>query len=648
MQRSIRHKSQREDQFMKSIYTAALIGVSLGALATPGQVFAQAATPAADEAVTNAEIIVQARRRDESVQDVPAVVQAVSAETLEKLNLRKFEDIQSVVPGLSLIPNSNGIGAVSTVRGVDFNVNASGNNGTIEFYYNDAPLSSNVLFQSLFDVAQIEVLRGPQGTLKGRASPSGSISFGVRKPDLHEVGLVMNGTVNDIGGYNLNGAINVPVIADKLGVRVAGVRSEDDGNEVRPLNGALSLRNQGQGFRASVRANPFEDVLILDFSYLGYRRKGLSYDGVQSLNEVVAGGAASPIPIRAKDRTAVDGFPRTVDQKFKVFNWNAELNLAGQKLVYTGLHLNQRLDAFAPNDSAGIFAVDTVGTNRFGQPTLTLSTSTSHEIRLQNEERVAGIFDYVVGYLKYDARSNTNLRSPTGIGVINNPFLGTRLLNVVLTPVSRQGNQFEDSYFGNLSAHFGGLEVSGGLRHVSIKSDSGLTVSNVVNPLATRKVTESKTIYSGSISYKVNDDLLVYANTGTSFRPGAVAVGAILGLLQPTPQQAAFFSTNAETSRSYEVGFKADFLDKRLRFNVSAYQQKFTGYPYLAPGAGVFTGNAANSSAQQVTFLSSVPVTTKGVEVEFQAKPIDHLSFGGVLSYAKGQMTSIRTACRTL
>jgi iron complex outermembrane receptor protein len=214
--------------------------------------------------------------------------------------------------------------------------------------------------------------------------------------------------------------------------------------------------------------------------------------------------------------------------------------------------------------------------------------------------------------------------------------------------VRRFGTNKENSYFGNLSAHFGGFEVSGGLRKIRNEDVSGLAVGGVVNPLAARNVKAGKTIYSGSISYEVNDDLMVYANTGTSFRPGAIAIGAVLGLLAPTPQQAAFFSTNPETSRSYEIGFKADFLDKRLRFNVSAYQQKFKGYPYLAPGTGVFTGNAANSSASQITFLSSVPVTTKGVEVEFQAKPTDNLSFGGVMSYSKGQIKNGTIACLDL
>src|SRR5437867_5037203 len=136
---------------------------------------AQAAAPSAnvDTANPSEEIVVTARRRQESAQDVPLVVNAVTAESLQKLNIREFKDIASVVPGLSLSQSANGIGVQATLRGVAFDVNASGNNGTVEFYLNDAPLSGGILFQSMFDVGQIEVLRGPQGTLRGRASPSG-------------------------------------------------------------------------------------------------------------------------------------------------------------------------------------------------------------------------------------------------------------------------------------------------------------------------------------------------------------------------------------------------------------------------------------------------------------------------------------------
>ena len=87
-----------------------------------------------EEAARTDTIVVTARRRQETVQDVPAVVNPVTREQLERFNLRDVTDIAQVVPGLSLGNNANGVGGSASIRGVNFDVNASGNNPTIEFY----------------------------------------------------------------------------------------------------------------------------------------------------------------------------------------------------------------------------------------------------------------------------------------------------------------------------------------------------------------------------------------------------------------------------------------------------------------------------------------------------------------------------------
>jgi iron complex outermembrane receptor protein len=112
-------------------------------------------SPALAQAKDNAEqtaaahdesdIVVTARRRDERAHDVPLVVQAVTAQELNKLNIREFRDIQTLVPGVAIGQDSNGIGNRTTLRGVAYDVNASGNNGTVEFYFNEAPISAALL-----------------------------------------------------------------------------------------------------------------------------------------------------------------------------------------------------------------------------------------------------------------------------------------------------------------------------------------------------------------------------------------------------------------------------------------------------------------------------------------------------------------------
>lgn len=635
---------------MKSIFKVALVGVSLGALVAPFQAFAQDAPAGAEEEVSDAEVIVvTARRKDESIQDVPVVINAVTTEDIGKLNLRKFEDIAAVVPGLALQANQNGIGAVATVRGINFDVNVSGNNGTVQFYQNDVPIPAGLLFNSLFDVGQIEVLRGPQGTLKGRSAPSGSITLFTRRPDLSEVGGNVDITANDLHGWQVKGALNIPVIADKLGVRIAGVSSDGQGNRVHDIVNTTPLNDETQGIRASASADPFDGVLELDFTYQGLSRKVVAFSQSESASEVIPGAFGGPVLIRARDRLSAVGTPLRNNQTFTTYDWQAKLSLVGQQLTYVGGRAVQKLQAFAPTDSGGVFANDFVGTTRFGQLTNTISKNNSHEIRLQNEERVAGIFDYVVGALFAEGSSDTIFGSVTGIAIAPPFSTPPRLVNIAITPISRFGSNKETSFFANLTAHIGdAFEISGGARRIKYEDESGLAVNGVINPLFARDFVERDTIYQASAKYQVTDDLMVYASTGSSFRPSTIAIGGPTARVSAL--QASYLATPPETSKSYEIGLKSDFFDNTVRFNLTAFHQKFQDYPYRST-SGVFAIDRTNSAAGTVTafnYVSGVPVKVKGIEAELSYSPSKQFSIGGIFSYAKGTISNGTVPCLDL
>lgn len=632
---------------MKSaIRAASFIGVSLLTLSLPA--FAQEA-PVEDEGASANEIVVQARRKDESAQDVPVVVQAVTSEDIAKLNLRKFEDVTSVVPGLSMGANANGIGVTATVRGVNYDVNVSGNNGTIQFYQNDVPVAAGLLFNALFDVGQIEVLRGPQGTLKGRSAPSGSITVYTRRPNLSEVGGNADITVNDLHGFNTKAALNIPVIADKLGVRIAGVVAEGRGNDVRDIVNTQVPSDKTKGLRASVRANPLDDMLMLDFAYQVVKRDTIQFGQQESVNQVVTTAAASPVTIFAKDRQSAIGTPQTNNQLFQTYDWQAKLNLAGQSLTYVGGYSRQHLQSFAPSDTGSVFAVDSSGGVDFGQPTDTVSHNSSHEVRLQNVDRIGGIFDYVVGALWAKGDSDTLFKSVTGIAIAPPFSTPARLVNVVLTPIARFGENSEQSYFANLTAHLGDrLELSGGIRSITYKDNSGLAVNGVVNPLFNRNFTEKKTVYQAAAKFNVTDDVMVYASTGTSWRPSTVAIGGPTGGV--SARQAGFLATGPETSESYEAGIKTSLLDRTVTFNLTGYYQKFQNYPYRA-SSGIYAIDRTNSAAGTVTpfnYVSGVPVDVKGFEAELAFRPNDNISLSTILAYSKGRIKDGLIPCLDL
>jgi len=409
---------------MSPYHKLALASVSFLAFAAPAYAETAQADAAQSGVSGDADIVVTARRRDEGKQDVPLAVQAVTAQDLQKLAVREFKDIQTLVPGLTMAADANGIGNSTQLRGIKYDVVAAGNNGTVEFYLNDAPISAGILFQSMFDIGQIEVLRGPQGTLRGRASPSGSITITTHKPDLSQIGASISGTVNTFGNVNGQAAINLPRIADKLALRIAGVYDENDDNRVHSLNNAGHPSRITKGGRISLRAEPIEG-LSLFASYTSTLRDASTFDAIESGNFADPSLPASPIAINPNDRVSLLSFPRTYTQRFQVYNWQAEYRLLGQNLNYVGSHNSQVYDAVQPNDPSDIAATAPTAYRQASQVTHTTAKQTNHEVRLSSDERIAGMFDYVVGYMNNKLSNPTHLVVETRCSTVRSRFRGS-------------------------------------------------------------------------------------------------------------------------------------------------------------------------------------------------------------------------------
>lgn len=632
---------------MSTFRKLALASASVLSLATPA--IAQEAAPGASEqllATTGAidEIVVTARRRDESQQDVPLAMQAVTAQELTKLNVREFRDVQTLVPGLTLAQDTNGIGNRAMLRGIAYDVNASGNNGTIEFYFNEAPISAGLLFQSMFDIGQIEVLRGPQGTLRGRASPSGSITVTSNKPVLGEYGASVNGTVNTWGDVNLQGAVNVPIVKDKLAVRLAGVYDENEDNRVDSVNNPANPSRTTQGARVSARFDPV-DSLTISGSWTHTTRKVRDFIQVESANLANPTLPASPLLIRPEDRLSVLREPNRFTQDFTVWNWSAQYRFLGQKIDYVGSHNDQDYFAFAPNDPGS--ALPATAPPAFlaaAQVTHVRAKQTNHEVRLSSDARLAGIFDYVVGMLW------NNLDNPTTLDVQTPVFRGTTATPLLLnhTAVMRTGGSREFSYFGNVNAHLGdATEISGGLRRIRYHSFGGLVTNGVTVAAAAEDRTLHATIFSATAKHNFTRDLMTYFNFGTSWRPGSASnaiqtrgqsniTGVLADLLYPAP----------EKSKSYELGFKSQWLGGKLRLNADVFHQTFDNFGYAAPNIFYLTNTGGVPGVGTITTLAvGVPAKVNGAEAEIGYKPLPNWDITANLAYSKGEISNATIPC---
>ncbi|TCM19748.1 iron complex outermembrane receptor protein [Novosphingobium sp. PhB165] len=621
-----------------------LLGMSTPALAQDQQ------QPAAAEAAANEAsnvIIVTARRRDEDVQDVPAVIDTVTADDLAKLSMRDFKEVSTLAPGLQLETNANGIGGSAKMRGVNFDVNASGNNPTVEFYMNDAPITAGVILQQMYDIGQIEVLRGPQGTLRGRASPSGSITITAKKPDLYSYGGFMDMTANDIGTINAKAALNIPIVEGIAAIRAAGVWDENEGDRVHSIYNNPDPFGRTKSGRLSGLITP-SDWLRFEGMYQRIDFTGRTYDQVASFSEVNPDADPSPVDIRTKDRLSIQQAPRDIRQIFNIYNWRAEASHWGQRLIYQGQHYTQNIHSTDNVDDGNFFDGD------INQISHTKSTSGSHEVRLQNDERLFGMLDYVVGFFDATNNPDTVLSSPTPVRLPD--ALGGGIAQIVNTAVESKGKSHEQSIFGNLTAHIGDLEIAGGARHIDYTNRGILLVGGTA--ISDRTQHEKQWIYSGSVKYNFTHDLMVYASTGSSWRPGIDVVGDFN--IAPSDLENSFLHLPAETSKSYEVGFKSTMLDGQLRFNLTGYHQKFKNFPFRAPGSGVYYINTVavrdalgnvTSTAQQVgqfNFVGAVPVEVNGVEGDVSYTILKGWDLSAAASYSMGKIKNGTVPCTDL
>ena len=609
--------------------------------------------PVYSQSLAIEEIFVTARRKDESIQDVPLTVNGVTGEELEQLNIRKFEDLEGVVAGVTLSEDT--IAPTASMRGVRFETFAASGN-SVEFYMNDALTGASTVVQNVFDIGMIEVLRGPQGTLRGRAAPSGSITVTTAQAETDVFTGYVDTTLTTDGDKNVSAAVNIPLIEDKLGLRLAGFWEENDLNDVTSAFGLGGSEYEGDGWRASLAFQPTENLYI-HAMYQRLEPHRTIFTPVESASVANSSLTAANPDLRAKDRLSVEDSPTVADTLIEtsILNLSWDINDQHQfNLVYNYQHYvverNQPIDFTNALDDAypGIF-------QGLEQGLYTNNDANNFEVRLQSTEPLFGKVDYVVGF--FQAEDDTNIVYTGPIRLYNASNTVSALLNT-LTKSERDGQPSlpqEQSYFVNLTYHLSDdTEVSFGAREIEhTKTDylenttlaGGFPVNFIV--LDDSKIDEDETIYTATIKHNFSYDVMAYATWGTSWRYGANAVGDLSAV--KSDLQLGFTKTPPETSESFEIGAKTTWLDQRLRVNVSAYHQTFDDFP-LRSSAGVYYANYSDNTGTPPTvgnfnFVSPVPVEVNGFEVDVTYLINESLDVGVLFSYSKGEVDDGVVAC---
>ncbi|GHT59317.1 TonB-dependent receptor [Bacteroidia bacterium] len=213
------------------------------------------------DSVVLEEVIVTSQQREQRILDIPITLSTLSAKMLENTATRNLEQLSALVPGLNIriqTPHR----PTFVIRGVTSDEVNLTDQPRVSVYYNQVPTSrSSMAITELYDLERVEVLKGPQGTLFGRGAYLGVLNFITQKPKADFGGYVSAG----LGNYNMRevqGAINVPILKNKLLVRAAGIYSYQDGY-VKNLSGGDNLNGKNTfGGRFSATYRPIEDLKI--------------------------------------------------------------------------------------------------------------------------------------------------------------------------------------------------------------------------------------------------------------------------------------------------------------------------------------------------------------------------------------------------
>jgi outer membrane receptor protein involved in Fe transport len=635
---------------------AVLIGGVAGASLLAGTP-SLAAAVAASEPSTVEEVIVTADKMGSStVLQAPMAIQAISGEALQKQGVSGFMDIAAKIPSLAVEDLGPG-DRKYVIRGI-----SSTGDSTTGVYYDEAVISGSNAndgggLQSdirLYDLDHIEVLRGPQGTLYGASSESGTIRFITKKPNLSELGGYLSGEVSDTshgsGNYNLNGALNLPIVNDKLALRIAAWGVDDSGYIDQVRVGAATANPQGLvkgvnwdrvlGARAILRFQPIDDLTI-DASYT---RQSDEWGGSSRYTPsgVTAFRIAGAPVIQGCDLCNTDNSRSPGQDQLEVYSLTVNYKLRYGTLTATTNQYNRNFEYNI--DQTPILAA--VGVPLPGEAYETVSRKLN-----SSEIRFASAFDFPVNFVvgafrQYEtADLDVALLATNGQGLAVDAFSPLPSQDALLHPgvgstfFGRTDDRATTEYaaFGEATwSVTSKLKLTAGLRYFKEKlagvqqTTHPFGAGPVLPPISDFSQSDSKVTFKFNASYQFNDDMLVYASAAQGFRAGGLNPPAAVNTAVPIPPSFA-----PDSLWDYELGVKGRLFDRLLEYQVDGYwiDWKNIQVQEVAPPSEHYTGNAGDAVA-------------KGIEFEFTARPIEHLRVDLSGSYQDAHLTRGATAAQ--
>jgi iron complex outermembrane receptor protein len=711
--------SRETPAFGRSILSLAIAGV-LGAAAGPAG--AQATQAAADETVGLEEIIVTARFKEEKLQETPIAITAMTSDEIQSRAMQNAFEVAYTVPNASLRPAQAAFGASMSayIRGVGQYDFLPEFEPGVAIYFDD--VLHPVTFASsvdLMDLERIEVLRGPQGTLFGRGSIGGAIRYISKAPEGSDTGQI-SVTYGDFNRIDVRASYDFK-LSDTVFARVTGVAKKRDGYQTvydfacrNPLlagygdglgadgsagggtdgapdavapgsaaDNAFAIPRQTQnreshckvgtqggqnvtGARAALRFAPGDNFdLTLTGEYINDNSEARA-DTLVHIGRS-PGSGTMPVPFNfwsdaqvartgvpfderfvpdspyvsyATYRDPVTGFSTDPKTSFEQKALSAKANIR-----FSDSMLLELIGSYAKFD--GQFATDTDQSPYSVQLVDGIQLVDAKTLEARLSGAAGDKFDWTVGAFAYKGEFTNSQQ------VSIPAFVPTALLvNGHNTTSSKNVSGFAHGVF-----HLNDMiSLTAGVRYSKDDKDEQFDNSIVITSLDTDA---NHFDWKAGIDFKLAQGLMLYASAATSYRPQA---------FNPRPFQVTqFVPVDGEEATSYEIGFKSDFAENRVRVNLAAfyvdYNQRILpigGTECLANAAGQYTnlvpegtpGAVQDSLGQWCldtngppppgattsrTFYNNIPATIQGAELEVQFAPIEGMTISGQYGYTDFQ-----------
>jgi len=638
---------------------ALLVGVSYSTLVSTSA-WAQDAGPRADQRTgVLEEIVVTARKREESLQVAPVSVSAATGETLARAQITRIDSLTQFAPGL-MAGETSGYPATLNVRlrGIGNSDPILTNDSPVALYVDGVYLGRTAgALMNLVDIQRVEVLRGPQGSLFGRNTTGGAISLTTKTPGAEfggqaQISYASNNEITGLASIDTGDIAGTGITG-----RVTYRHHQMDGyfrNTLTSKKHSTGADNADQ-FIVALHAEPIPDLTIdYKFDYLNDSLYVGRFQMTYALPSIITYLSNSP---------NVGGGPFSPPQPALQKSFASPLTTHAQNNVYgNSLTLNYRVSdalkfksitgyrSFYSNDASDLsssgplkgfsspcppaLGIPGCSIPEFVQTVSTYRAPYDHQKQFQISQELqaggtVGDVNYVVGAFVFSERAREYQPSIINLPLVSLGFPNIAPFNVqaltVNSLLSYGVKSSSKAAFGQISwtpsqILDGKLELTGGLRYTEDKKRLDQNDTNAVRNL---QASFNKWTYAGSVKYQWTPDVMTYARYSTGYKAGGFSARSVVN---GTSTSGAY---RPEVAKSIEVGGKAEFLDHRVRVNASVFKTKYDDFQISS--LFVLNGRLVTQT------YNAGKVDYKGGEIEVTVLPATGWRINGNYGYVDPQ-----------